>query len=318
MSRAAPSAWRQPAASPASAEDRHQAVAQILVDPAAAPLDGLADLREQPVEDEHHVVGQPRLADGGEVARVEEQHRQRALDPLDRPAARMPGVAPVRRRDEARDGDGVLRADLAGESHVRRRHDACERHGFGAARRRRSARPLSTPTRQVEQRARPPHTEACGTSLMRLISSSVGPGGPAPRSAAIGDLDLGAGGAAHARTSRHQRASASNARNARRSRSCSVARRAAGRCIGRARGGLQLVPGPRRPIRAATSPARHREAGQRRDRQRHRQREQHRAHARVPGGETQPVVHADAAVHPHAPAAAPCSQARPGQMLPSS
>ena len=41
----------------------------------------------------------------------------------------------------------------------------------------RSASPLSTPTRQVEQRARPPHTEACGTSLMRLISSSVGPSG---------------------------------------------------------------------------------------------------------------------------------------------
>ena len=41
----------------------------------------------------------------------------------------------------------------------------------------RSASPLSTPTRQVEQRARPPHTEACGTSLMRLISSSVGPKG---------------------------------------------------------------------------------------------------------------------------------------------
>ena len=41
----------------------------------------------------------------------------------------------------------------------------------------RSASPLSTPTRQVEQRARPPHTEACGTSFMRLISSSVGPDG---------------------------------------------------------------------------------------------------------------------------------------------
>ncbi len=37
--------------------------------------------------------------------------------------------------------------------------------------------PLSMRTRQVEQRARPPHTEACGTFIMRLISSSVGPGG---------------------------------------------------------------------------------------------------------------------------------------------
>ena len=32
-------------------------------------------------------------------------------------------------------------------------------------------------TRQVEQRARPPHTEACGMLCMRLISSSVGPCG---------------------------------------------------------------------------------------------------------------------------------------------
>ena len=32
-------------------------------------------------------------------------------------------------------------------------------------------------TRQVEQRARPPHTEACGMRFMRLISSSVGPNG---------------------------------------------------------------------------------------------------------------------------------------------
>ena len=32
-------------------------------------------------------------------------------------------------------------------------------------------------TRQVEQRARPPQTAACGMLCMRLISSSVGPGG---------------------------------------------------------------------------------------------------------------------------------------------
>ena len=32
-------------------------------------------------------------------------------------------------------------------------------------------------TRQVEQRARPPQTDACGILFMRLISSSVGPNG---------------------------------------------------------------------------------------------------------------------------------------------
>ena len=37
--------------------------------------------------------------------------------------------------------------------------------------------PRSMRTRQVEQRARPPQTEACGTLAARLISSSVGPSG---------------------------------------------------------------------------------------------------------------------------------------------
>ena len=37
--------------------------------------------------------------------------------------------------------------------------------------------PRSMRTRQVEQRARPPQTEACGTPFIRLISRSVGPCG---------------------------------------------------------------------------------------------------------------------------------------------
>ena len=47
-------------------------------------------------------------------------------------------------------------------------------------------------------------------------------------------------------------------------------------------------------------PAHHGESGQRRHRQGHRQREQDLPHAAVPGRQAQPVVHADAAMHPHA------------------
>ena len=39
----------------------------------------------------------------------------------------------------------------------------------------RSSSPLSTRTRHVEHRARPPHTDACGTLLRRLISSQSRP-----------------------------------------------------------------------------------------------------------------------------------------------
>ncbi len=64
------------------AEDGHQAVTQVLVDLAAVPADGLAHLGEQPVENEYDVVGQARLADGGEAARVEKQNGEVALDAL--------------------------------------------------------------------------------------------------------------------------------------------------------------------------------------------------------------------------------------------
>ena len=75
----------------AGAEQCHQSVAQILVDRPSMAADGIADLREQAVENEHHVVGQALLADLGEPARIEEQHHQRALDTLRvRPVAVRP------------------------------------------------------------------------------------------------------------------------------------------------------------------------------------------------------------------------------------
>jgi hypothetical protein len=47
--------------------------------------------------------------------------------------------------------------------------------GFGGAS---LSAPSMTSTRQVVQRPRPPHTEACGTPAARLISRSVAPGTP--------------------------------------------------------------------------------------------------------------------------------------------
>ena len=83
MSRAAPSACRQPAASPvARAEDRHQAVAQVLVDLAAMAADGFAHLREQAVENEHHVVGQRASLIDVKPARIEKQDGEVALHAL--------------------------------------------------------------------------------------------------------------------------------------------------------------------------------------------------------------------------------------------
>jgi len=46
-----------------------------------------------------------------------------------------------------------------------------------------AGRPLQSPMmrmRQVEQRARPPHTLACGTLLRRLASSTLNPSAPEP------------------------------------------------------------------------------------------------------------------------------------------
>src|SRR6476469_2153569 len=132
MSRAARRAWRHPASAPPAAP-------KIAIRPSPRYLSMAPSWRSiaspTSIENEHHVIGQPLLADHGEAARIEEQYRQVALDAL-RMTGRLTASAHSRRRgDQARDRDGLARPDLAGEPHVRRSHDAGERHGFGAGRR---------------------------------------------------------------------------------------------------------------------------------------------------------------------------------------
>ena len=87
-----------------------------------------AGRREELVQDEDHVVGQPALRQLGEVAQVEEHHGQRLLDAgrveLLQVGRLRPGAG---RPQQARDASARRRPDLAGEAHVRRRGDAGER-----------------------------------------------------------------------------------------------------------------------------------------------------------------------------------------------
>ncbi len=77
-------------------------------------------------------------------------------------------------------------------------------------------------------------------------------------------------------------------------------RQPVGRCAMRRAGGrLQFLPGAGLGDLGGHLPACHGEAGQGSNRQRHGERKQRLARVLVPGGQPQPVVDADAAVHPH-------------------
>ena len=163
------------------------------------------------------------------------------------------------------------------------------------------ARPLSTPTRQVEQRARPPHTEARGTLLHAAHLQQRRPGRDADgRPAAIGHLDPGGGGAAHDAHHRHHEGEAERARETpaaggragrrgapRRPRPARARRPAAcPRRPGSATCAATCRPATEKPASAATGSAT--ASANRTCRT-----------PRVPGCQAQPVVEADAAVHPH-------------------
>ena len=108
-----------------------QAVAHELVDPAPVRVNGRAGRREELVQDEHHVVGQPALRQLGEVAQVEKHHGHRLLDAgrveLVNVRACGPGAG---RPQQPRYRQGAGGPDLAGETHVARGADAGERDGF--------------------------------------------------------------------------------------------------------------------------------------------------------------------------------------------
>ena len=160
------------------AEQRHDAVADELVDAAALLLDRPAHRLEILVQHEHHVVGQAALRHAGEGAQVGEQHRDLALDALARIDPQLalgrPGRSPAaaaRPRGRGSGAPGRRGGCRAGGADPRQHARLVGAQAAAAAR-----RPAPTRMRQVEQRPRPPHTEACGMPAARLASSTLVPG----------------------------------------------------------------------------------------------------------------------------------------------
>ena len=100
-------------------EDRHYAVTDELVDPAAGRLDGVAGCPEIAVEQEHDVVGQLALRDRGEAADIGEQDRDILLAAMGLWLAAI-GLDRAGRCGQERRHAVVAgrRAELAGEPHI--------------------------------------------------------------------------------------------------------------------------------------------------------------------------------------------------------
>ena len=116
------------------AEQRHRAVADELVEPAAGLLDRLADDREIAVEQEDDVERQPLIGDRGEIAHVAEQHRD---DVFVAGRCRRRGhrlILLVTRHQQRHHTDVVDRLELAGEPNVVFGGDAGKRRPFDLAR----------------------------------------------------------------------------------------------------------------------------------------------------------------------------------------
>ena len=117
--------------------------------------------------------------------------------------------------------------------------------------------------------------------------------------AAVGHLDLAAGGTAHAAHDRHQQ----RQREQHQERGAQAVMQRLepgdGHRVGRARHRLQPVPGAGLDEARRHLPPGHREARQCAHGKRHGEPQQHGLQAAIPPGEAQPVVQADAAVHPH-------------------
>jgi hypothetical protein len=73
-------------------EQRHDAVADELVDASSCRFDGESYRCEIAVENEHHVIGKPAFGERGEAANVDEQDRNLLLPAL----RKVDSVPPVR------------------------------------------------------------------------------------------------------------------------------------------------------------------------------------------------------------------------------
>src|SRR5262249_24232973 len=153
-------------------EQRHNAVADELVDAPSRCLDGLPHRREIAVEHEYHIIGKPPLGEAGEAADISEQDGDFALAALRRvdPAAPPPpavcekggrGPAPPP-APGGRCGPGGPTFDVA----PRRRTPGSSPPRGGS----RGGSPPPPPPRPADQRPRPPQTWACGMPASRLAS----------------------------------------------------------------------------------------------------------------------------------------------------
>ena len=160
------------------AVEREQAVAAELRVVAAGRAQRGVHLGEELVHEEHHVVGQAPFGEARGIAQVDEHRHDRPLAPL-RAARRLArarrgrrsaaGAASPRRR--ASGGTGRRGARWAAPRCGRAPALPCAPAAAGAR------GPRSTRTRQVVQRARPPHTEACGRPSSRIASRMLRPTG---------------------------------------------------------------------------------------------------------------------------------------------
>ncbi len=111
-----------------------------------ALLHRLAHVGEIPVEDEHYVVWQLALGEGGELAQVGEQDGDLALLALEVRRTRAGVAYRGRVRREKRDHLQILqRPRLAGEAHVARRADPFEHAPLVGARARQPVQPAHHP-----------------------------------------------------------------------------------------------------------------------------------------------------------------------------
>jgi len=99
-------------------EQRHDAVADELVDASSRRFDGESYRFEIAIENEHHVVGEPACGKRGEPANVDKQDRNLLLAAL----RKVDSPPPVRRTRERwqkwRHHDRAARPQLAGEADI--------------------------------------------------------------------------------------------------------------------------------------------------------------------------------------------------------
>src|SRR4029077_19087592 len=111
---------------PLDSQQRHDAVANELVDASSRCFDRASHRCEIAVENEHHVVGKPAFGERGEAANVDEQDRNLLLAAL-RKVDSPPPVRGTRERwQKWRHLDRAARPQLAGEADIGCCADAVE------------------------------------------------------------------------------------------------------------------------------------------------------------------------------------------------